>query len=109
MDHVRPMDSAEIWILLVLTVIIHGATFYYLQYVANFFRVQMMLSATQGSTKDVLFTTPTHSNPPSTKPTYHIHNLGEHRRDNIAALRMEPNSRVLYQPLHDTLDVSIFR
>jgi hypothetical protein len=102
--HVSDMDPVEVWMLLVLTVLIHGMTFYYVQYVANAFQSQMLLSVTGGVVKGALQTTP--RNAPITPVACH---MTQSRWDHAPSLRMQSTPRVVYQQLHDTLDVSVFR
>jgi hypothetical protein len=112
------MDPFTIWILFVVTMIIHATTFCFLQGVADQFR--SCISPTLGSSRtfDPNNIDPNQSDHPkvlkSTKATHVMSGTSgffnnEYYRDMLPPLRVESGSRVQYHALHDTLDVSVFR
>jgi hypothetical protein len=91
MDGFLPMETNVAWVLFVVTMILHSMTFILLQFVADKF--QKYMSLTDGDVNFVVplsadTLTPPHSNNSSTTPI---------------------QTRMYYQELHETLDVSIFR
>lgn len=98
------VDSATVWGLFLSTMLIHVVTFHFLEYIANTFREYLTLSVLDGSAhvtsgnnaKDHILVPLV---PPKTPGS----------ESNVNSYNIAVSSQVHYKPLHDTLDVSVFR
>jgi hypothetical protein len=95
------MDASTIWVLFMITMVIHVITFHVLEYAADRFRDYLALSALDG--------TVTVAQPAANKPRQHTPTAkAPHVVSNVAGCHTNVGSTVYYQPLHETLDVSVF-
>jgi hypothetical protein len=94
-----PIDPATTWMLFVITMILHIITFHVLQYFADSFKTYLTLSAIDGilsETQEMVV-------------KKHVQQYVAQSGTEIHAYNPTSLSRMPYQPLHETLDVSVFR
>lgn len=113
------MDTSTAWMLFVMTAFIHAATFMFLQEVANYFN--RYISATGGLNHDdaypsipleqeenlfdVQIADPQIRMPPPT----HVDEMQYQFMSSMQTTGRKSQDESRYTPLHDILDISIFR
>lgn len=115
-----PMDPNTTWILFSLTAIIHAATFFFLQHMANCFREYITATGGNGVCKNTAQMENIQNAPDTAFPEMHgrtvptILEQTEKIFNKTLTVATTPASGYFYQnarytPLHESLDVSIFR
>lgn len=103
------MDATTIWLLFMATIVIHSLTFWFLEHCANVFRDFVVFSPTKGSGAATVEPTTVPSAPTMVVRTVSGVNAYYPHQGCGVPIRMHPNTTAHYQPLHDMLDVSVFR
>ena len=98
-QHPRPMDPSIMWALFVVTLAIHVITFHFLQFFADSFGDFIILTALNGREIDKTHSIAKHT----------VNDEKKYAGSVCTAYCANTLSGVHYQPLHETLDVSIFR
>jgi hypothetical protein len=108
---IDPMNPMLVWTLFVLTMVLHAVTFFFLQGVSNYFKTYIEISPVGGN-DNMTIQKKTESgvvvnNNPTQMRTAGCINV--FNRESVQHSCTDSKSRVYYQPLHETLDVSVFR
>ena len=102
---VDPMDRSTIWLVFILTLVIHVLTFWFLEYCADRFKDFMLMSPTDGrGTTEAVKQTTVEQQLPKVGTFCSIAGYSQ-----SPSYRMALNDNIKYQQFHDTLDVSVFR
>ena len=108
-NHYMPMDRSTIWVVFILTLLIHALTFCFLEYCADRFKDFMLMSPTDGrGTTEAVKQTTVEQQLPKVGTFCSITGYSQSHAPS-PSYRMALNDNIKYQQFHDTLDVSVFR